>query len=47
MEDIILMGHSFGGVTALYSSLVDTEYNFKAVIALDPWLFPMEESYLT
>lgn len=46
-EDIVLMGHSFGGVTALYSALLDLGETFKAVIGLDPWLYPMPDEFLS
>ena len=36
--DPIVMGHSFGGTTAL--SIGEIETKVKAVIALDPWFYP-------
>ena len=40
-EDIILMGHSFGGITALGASSLCPKA--KATIGLDPWFFPHKE----
>ena len=39
-----VMGHSFGGGTAIGVSIKDTR--FKACIALDGWLEPIEESLI-
>lgn len=41
MERISMVGHSFGGATALLAGM--TELRFKTVIALDPWMFPVDE----
>lgn len=41
MERISVMGHSFGGATALLAGM--TELRFKTVIALDPWMLPVDE----
>lgn len=40
-SSIVLAGHSFGGITAL--STGNLSEKVKAVIALDPWLFPYEK----
>jgi hypothetical protein len=37
-KDLVLMGHSYGGTTALGSA--DKCFQAKAVIGLDPWFFP-------
>jgi len=37
-KDLVLMGHSFGGITALGAA--DKCFQAKAVIGLDPWFFP-------
>ncbi|EGR31476.1 hypothetical protein IMG5_108686 [Ichthyophthirius multifiliis] len=44
VENIVLMGHSFGGVTATQSAFLDKE--IKAVIGLDPWLYPQDDQLL-
>ena len=36
-SDLVLLGHSFGGITAL--GVAATCDEVKAVIALDPWFF--------
>lgn len=37
-DNIVIMGHSFGGVTAAQVAMENPK--FKAIICLDPWLFP-------
>jgi hypothetical protein len=43
-QDLVLMGHSFGGITALAS--VASCKKAKAVIVLDPWFYPHMNSTL-
>ena len=45
-NNIIMIGHSFGGVSALYTAIKNEEKRIRAVIGIDPWLFPMDEKYL-
>ena len=42
---LYLMGHSFGGATVLLASSLDTRV--KAVLALDPWMFPLANQEFT
>ncbi|EAR90798.1 platelet-activating factor acetylhydrolase (macronuclear) [Tetrahymena thermophila SB210] len=44
-NNIVLMGHSFGGVTAVQAGMENKK--FKAIIGLDPWLYPQKDSVLT
>ncbi|EAR86444.2 platelet-activating factor acetylhydrolase (macronuclear) [Tetrahymena thermophila SB210] len=44
-NNITLMGHSYGGATVQCSAFKYTEH-VKALVCLDPWLFPMKDSYL-
>lgn len=37
--DVVLMGHSFGGITTLTAAKDCPQA--KGIIALDPWFFPM------
>lgn len=38
LENIVLMGHSFGGATATQVAMENAK--IKGVVCLDPWLFP-------
>lgn len=43
-EEIILMGHSYGGATVLqaYNSMqLSIRKRVSKIILLDPWLFPL------
>ena len=44
MDHIGIMGHSFGGATAIISSAKDDRLD--ACIALDGWIVPIESSYI-
>lgn len=44
LDDLIMMGHSFGGATAL--STVSKRKEFKYCILLDPWMFPIKDEEL-
>lgn len=44
LENLIMMGHSFGGATALNTISVRKE--FKYCILLDPWMFPIKNEEL-
>lgn len=44
MDRVSVMGHSFGGATALLSGA--TEMRFKVVVALDPWAYPIKDEPL-
>lgn len=39
--DLVMMGHSFGGATALLTSSFDSR--FKIVVVLDGWMFPLKD----
>ena len=41
LDNCYLMGHSFGGATVLLTASKDDR--FKAVVAIDPWMFPVKE----
>jgi platelet-activating factor acetylhydrolase len=43
-SQVIMMGHSFGGCTAVYS--VTQEPRFKALICMDPWMGPLPNEFL-
>lgn len=45
-DKIMISGHSFGGVTAIYTSLRDDRIT-GGVVCFDPYLFPMKDEYLT
>jgi len=40
MHELVISGHSFGGITALQLAKQDIP-NLKAVISLDPWYLPV------
>jgi len=40
-EEIYLMGHSFGGCTALFTA--SQHKLFKGIICMDPWMFPVSK----
>ena len=41
MEELVLSGHSFGGITAVTTASTLPELlRPKAVVAYDPWFFP-------
>lgn len=40
-DNICLIGHSFGGGTAIYTAM--NENRIKSIVALDPWLFPINK----
>ena len=42
MKELLLGGHSFGGATAVAAANLLTEQP-KALLLLDPWLFPIHE----
>ncbi|KRW98296.1 hypothetical protein PPERSA_02073 [Pseudocohnilembus persalinus] len=43
-DNICLLGHSFGGGTAIYTAM--NENRIKSVVVLDPWLFPINKQDL-
>ena len=45
-KEVILMGHSFGGATALMASSRNKSGRIKACCVFDPWTFPMQEEIL-
>ena len=48
MDDLILGGHSFGGITAITTAAKLPENSQpKAVMTLDPWFFPNHEEFLS
>ncbi|XP_030746400.1 platelet-activating factor acetylhydrolase-like [Sitophilus oryzae] len=44
LEGLCMMGHSFGGATALYTLSKRSE--FKVGVLLDPWMFPVKNENL-
>ena len=38
---LTIMGHSFGGATAIKTSQLDSR--IKAIVAYDPWMFPLDK----
>lgn len=44
LENLIMMGHSFGGSTAL--NTVSKRKEFKYCVLLDPWMFPIKDEEL-
>ncbi len=38
LKNIVVAGHSFGGITALGAACADQRV--KAAVSLDPWFFP-------
>lgn len=44
LEHLIIMGHSFGGATAL--NTLSKRKEFKYCILLDPWMFPIKDEEL-
>ncbi|XP_076275882.1 platelet-activating factor acetylhydrolase-like [Rhynchophorus ferrugineus] len=44
MNNLCLMGHSFGAATTLYTLSKITEFRFG--ILLDPWMFPVKSEHL-
>lgn len=39
------MGHSYGGVTSIYTAYQEKE-RIAGIISLDPWLWPIPENFL-
>jgi len=44
MNELVLAGHSFGGITAITSACKLGE-SVKAVLAMDPWLYAFCEDF--
>jgi len=44
IEHLVILGHSFGAATVMGSSA--TCEDAKAVIAMDPWLFPYSKEVI-
>lgn len=44
LDNLVIMGHSFGGATAINTLSVRKE--FKYCILLDPWMFPIKDEQL-
>ena len=45
LEKIMLGGHSFGGVTAIYTALKDKRVR-GGIVCMDPYIFPMKDEFL-
>lgn len=45
-EKLMLGGHSFGGITSIYTSLLDNRVK-GGLICLDPYIFPMKDEFLS
>jgi hypothetical protein len=45
MSELILGGHSFGGITQLLTATRLTKAQLKAVWVFDPWMFPLHEDF--
>ena len=43
-EKLTVSGHSFGGMTAL--RLAQTDTRVKAVLTIDPWLYPVNKEVM-
>ena len=44
MEELVVTGHSFGGITAVTTaSTLPERMRPKACVAFDPWFFPNQE----
>lgn len=41
LDKAVVVGHSFGGATALSAGINDKR--IKAICTLDPWLYPMNK----
>ncbi|KAL1494972.1 hypothetical protein ABEB36_010471 [Hypothenemus hampei] len=44
LDNIVMMGHSFGAATALYT--LSQHLEFKLGVLLDPWMFPVKNEQL-
>jgi hypothetical protein len=47
MTELILSGHSFGGMTMIYTSSLKLKQRVKALWLFDPWLFPYKEEIIS
>ncbi|XP_076054299.1 platelet-activating factor acetylhydrolase-like [Oratosquilla oratoria] len=42
-DNVVLLGHSYGGASVLKALADERSHRFKAGVALDPWMFPLRE----
>jgi pimeloyl-ACP methyl ester carboxylesterase len=42
-EKVIICGHSFGGCSAIETGRRNKSGRIKAIVALDPWMFPLDK----
>lgn len=47
LSEYYLMGHSYGGATALNAAFEEAGANINGIIALDPWFQPVRNNRLS
>jgi platelet-activating factor acetylhydrolase len=46
MSELVLGGHSFGGMTMIYTASLKLKYKIKTLWVFDPWMFPFHEEII-